>query len=126
MGIFGPKPKTTTLKLNKKERNLALQTIIYNNRKNITITEMYEWMGCKPETDWFFNICKYYGVNMNQKILFIVNEKTSSLKLMTRNFKNVELISASNLNTLSLLKAKHILITILALSDIQEIHCNDE
>jgi ribosomal protein L4 len=63
---------------------------------------------------------------MNQKILVIVNEKTSSLKLMTRNFKNVELISASNLNTLSLLKAKYILITILALSDIQEIHCNDE
>ena len=28
--IFGPKPKTTSLKLNKKERKLAVQTLLYN------------------------------------------------------------------------------------------------
>merc|ERR1712232_1200094 len=30
--IFGPKPKTIVKKLNKKERNLALQTLLYNKR----------------------------------------------------------------------------------------------
>ena len=30
--IFGPKPKITTLKLNQKERKLALQTLLYNKR----------------------------------------------------------------------------------------------
>ena len=34
--IFGPKPKTANLKLNKKERNLALQTLLYNKRDIIT------------------------------------------------------------------------------------------
>ena len=34
---FGPKPKTINLKLNKKERNLALQTLFYNKRNNISI-----------------------------------------------------------------------------------------
>ena len=61
---------------------------------------------------------------MSQKILLIVHEKTTSLKLSTQNFNNVELISVSNLNTLSLLKAKQILITILAIEDIKEIYCN--
>ena len=33
--IFGPKPKKVKLKLNKKERKLALQTLLYNKKKNI-------------------------------------------------------------------------------------------
>ena len=35
--IFGPKPKTTKLKLNKKERRSALQTLLYNKRDNIIV-----------------------------------------------------------------------------------------
>lgn len=31
--IFGPKPKMVTFKLNKKERRLALQTLLYNKKK---------------------------------------------------------------------------------------------
>ena len=36
---------------------------------------------------------------------------------------NIELIAASNLNTMSLIKAKQILITVKALDDIKEIYC---
>ena len=50
----------------------------------------------------------------------IVANKTTSLKLATQNLKNVELISASNLNTLSLLKAKQIILTPLAINDIKK------
>ena len=38
--------------------------------------------------------------------------------------QNVELISASNLNTLSLLKAKQIILTASAINDIKEIYCD--
>jgi ribosomal protein L4 len=61
---------------------------------------------------------------LNQKILVIVSKKTIPLKLATQNLKNVELISASNLNTLSLLKAKQIILTPLAINDIKEIYCD--
>jgi large subunit ribosomal protein L4 len=40
--IFGPKPKKVTLKLNKKERRLALQTLLYNKKNNILIIENLE------------------------------------------------------------------------------------
>ena len=53
----------------------------------------------------------------------IVSKKTIPMKLSIRNMKNVELISASNLNTLSLLKAKQILLTPLAINDIKETFC---
>ena len=46
------------------------------------------------------------------------------LKLSIQNIKNIELISASNLNTLSLLKAKQIILTPLAINDIKEVYCD--
>jgi ribosomal protein L4 len=63
-------------------------------------------------------------INLDQKVLVIVSKKTMPLKLATQNLKNVELISASNLNTLSLLKAKQIILTPLAINDIKEIYCD--
>jgi large subunit ribosomal protein L4 len=103
---FGPKPKTSSLKLNKKERRLALQTLLYSKKNNILLIENLE------------------NQITEQKILVVVSKKTDSLKLSTQNIKNVELISASNLNTFSLLKAKQIILTPLALNNIKEIYCD--
>jgi len=121
--IFGPKPKKTILKLNKKERKLALQTLLYNKRNNISVIENLENAIDTAKTKTFFTICKKCGVDVNQKVLVIVSKKTPALKLSIRNMKNVELISASNLNTLSILKAKQILLTPLAVNEIKETYC---
>lgn len=121
---FGPKPKTVTLKLNKKERNLALQTLLYNKRNNISVIGELETLIKEPKTKTFCNFCRNYNVTFNEKVLIIVSQKTNALKLSTQNLKNVELISASNLNTLSLLKANQILFTPLAINDIKEIYCD--
>ena len=122
--IFGPKPKVSSLKLNKKERNLALQTLLYNKRNSISVIGELESLVTDSKTKVFCDICKNYNLDLNQKILFVVSKKTIPLKLSTRNLKNVELISASNLNTLSLLKAKQILLTPSAVNDIKEIYCD--
>jgi len=122
--IFGPKPKTVVLKLNKKERRLALQTLLYNKKNNILIIENLENEISEPKTKNFLKICQECTVNLDQKLLVIVSKKTTALKLSTQNLKNVELIAASNLNTLSLLKAKQIILTTLAINDIKEIYCD--
>ena len=121
--IFGPKPKKIVLKLNKKERKLALQTLLYNKRNTISIIDNLESIVDSPNTKTFTNICNNCGIKLEQKVLIVVSKKTAPLKLSVRNLKNVELISASNLNTLSLLKAKQILLTSLAVNDIKEIYC---
>jgi large subunit ribosomal protein L4 len=122
--IFGPKPKTVSLKLNKKERRLALQTLLYNKKNNILIIDNLETELSESKTKNFLKICNDCTVDLKQKILVIVSKKTMSLKLSTQNIKNVELISASNLNTFSLLKAKQIILTPLAINDIKEIYCD--
>ena len=122
--IFGPKPKKTVLKLNKKERRLALQTLLYNKKNNILIIENLENAIIQPKTKNFLKICQDCSINLNQQLLVVVSEKTLPLKLSTQNLKNVELILASNLNTLSLLKAKQILLTQSAINFIKEIYCD--
>jgi len=121
--IFGPKPKKSILKLNKKERKLALQTLLYSKRNNILVIEDLESKVTETKTRKFLKICNNCNINLDQKVLLIVSNKTLALKLSTQNIKNVELISASNLNTFSLLKAKQILLTSLALKNIKEIYC---
>lgn len=121
--IFGPKPRTISLKLNQKERKLSLQTLLYNKRNNISVIDDLENLIDTPKTKLFSDFCERCGVDLNQKILVIVSKKTDFLKLSTRNMKNVELISASNLNTLCLLKAKQIILTPLAVNDIKETYC---
>lgn len=122
---FGPKPKKVNLKVNKKERSLALQTLLLNSlNKMCTCYWLEEETDNKnPKTKLFYNLCEALNINLNEKLLVIVSKKTITLKLATQNLKNVELISASHLNTLSLLKAKKILITPAAFNDIKEIYC---
>lgn len=122
--IFGPKPKSNYIKLNKKERRLALQTLLYNKKNNILIIDNLENELDKLKTKNFLKICNDCNIDLQQKVLVIVSKKTVSLKLSTQNIKNVELILASNLNTFSLLKAKQIILTPLAINDIKEIYCD--
>lgn len=122
--IFGPKPKIMTLKLNQKERKLAFQTLLYNKRNLILVLDSLENTVNLPKTKVFSNLCYNSKVSLNHKVLVVVSKKTLPLQLSTRNIPNVELISASNLNTFSLLKAKQIILTPQAISTIKEIYCD--
>jgi large subunit ribosomal protein L4 len=122
--IFGPKPKIITLKLNKKERQLALQTLLYNKKNNVIVIEDLENTMTESKTKSFVKMCDDCNINSNQKVLLVVSKKTLALKLATKNLKNVELILASNLNTLSLLKAKQIILSSLSITDIKETYCD--
>jgi large subunit ribosomal protein L4 len=122
--IFGPKPKTVTLKVNKKERRLAIQTLLWNKRNLINIIDPIEEVTDflrKPKTAIMFKHWNYGLINQNEKVLFIVGQKKArSFKRVTRNLKNVEVINANHLNTLSLLKATRIYVTALGFLSLRQ------
>jgi large subunit ribosomal protein L4 len=122
--IFGPKQRVFNYKLNKKERKLALQTLLYNTQKQTIIIDDLEESVTAIKTNEFSKLLKNLNLSLNEKILIVVSKKTDALFLSSKNLKNIELIAASNLNTLSLLKAKRILITLKGLEDIKEIYCD--
>ena len=118
--IFGPKPKNINLKLNKKEKKLALFTLLYNKKKQSLIIENFENNFKKAKTNYFLKICQNCQINIKQRLLIIVLKKTKEIKLSLRNLKNIELICVSNINTLSILKANQIIISNSALTYLKE------
>ena len=122
--IFGPKPKQVNLKLNKKERRLALQTLLFNKKRSITVIEDLETTLVSSKTQHFSKICADCKINTSQRLLIVVSYKTQSLKRTTQNLKNVELLAANNLNTVSLLKANRVIITLPAIQNIKETYCD--
>jgi len=122
--IFGPKPKSTQYKLNRKERRLALRTLLYNKKDNILLVDNLESNFQIPKTKEFCKLCKDCSIDLNQKTLLVVSKKPAALKLAVQNLKNIELICATHLNTLSLIKARQIILTPLALNDIKETFCD--
>jgi len=120
--VFGPKPKLNlNYKVNKKERKLALQTLLYNKKDKIIILNDLETEFNIPKTKQFIKVCEACNINTSTNLLVIVSDKTEPLKLATKNLNNTNLVSVSTLNTFSLMKAKQIIITSKGLNDIKEI-----
>lgn len=125
--IFGPKPKTTKLKLNKKERRAALHTLLFHKMDNIVwYYNDIESMEFTPKQyrESFNRTIESRKLPKNPKFLVVVSKKSPSIKRAYNNLKNVELIASSSLNTLSLLKADLIMITPSAFENIKEIYCD--
>lgn len=122
--IFGPKSKVYKSKINKKEKKLAIQNILYNKLYktsiiNNTITEIN-----KPNTKNILHEIKKLNIdtNKNHKILIIVPSACNNLYLSIRNIQNIDMISVKNLNIITLLKSDTILLTIDGLKALQKIY----
>nr|YP_009397683.1 ribosomal protein L4 [Dipterosiphonia australica]ARW66869.1 ribosomal protein L4 [Dipterosiphonia australica] len=118
--IFGPRNKIYTSKINKKEKRLAINTIIANKfDRTIVIKDLLNQINV-PKTKTALSEIKKLGINIqkNQKLLIIVNKKTQLLQLSFRNVNNIELIEIHSVNILSLLKADIIIVTHDALNKI--------
>nr|YP_009295287.1 50S ribosomal protein L4 [Dasya binghamiae]AOH77299.1 50S ribosomal protein L4 [Dasya binghamiae] len=121
--IFGPKHKIYKNKINKKEKQLAIKTLIYNKFKNTIVTNnLFDQLN-KPNTKLAQKELNNYGFNINNKNILIIIEKSDTLiYLSLRNLCNVELITSNNINVRSLIKADKILITLNALKQINDIY----
>jgi large subunit ribosomal protein L4 len=121
--IFGPKPKTVKHKLNKKEFQLALRTLLYNKKDSLFILENFEMETCK--TKEFLNQLSKAGKNVDAKTLIILSDANNPIQLAVRNIPTVETVLATNLNIKALLRAQQIFLDQTALNLIKEMYGND-
>lgn len=111
--IFGPKTKTYCSKINKKEKRLAINTIISNKLgQTLIIKEILKNIK-QPNTKKALSEIEKLGIKITKQdnLLIIVDKKNNVLNLSYRNIKRVEIIEVKSINVLSLLKADKILIT---------------
>ena len=123
--IFGPSPKDYNMKMNRKERRLALRTALMSRHDDIIVVEEFATNLAQPKTKDFVAALTRWGIEPNQKVLLIVPEVEDNLLLSTRNVAKVKTISASGLNVFDLLNADRIIATANAIAKIQEVYNDD-
>jgi large subunit ribosomal protein L4 len=123
--IFGPKPKDYNMKMNRKERRLALRTALMGRIADTLVVENFAGDLTQPKTKEFVAALKRWEVDVESKVLLIVAEVEDNLLLSVRNVANVKMISASGLNVFDLLNADRIIATTDAIAKIQEVYNDD-
>jgi large subunit ribosomal protein L4 len=123
---FGPKPKTYTSKLNKKEWKLSLQTLLYNKKENTILLDSFAELTRSYKTkDLLSNLNKIVS-NTNEKISLIVPEKElnmSNLVLASKNLSNITVLPANALNIERLVMSNVIVMSQQTLTRIKEVYC---
>ena len=120
--IFGPKPKDFNLKMNRKERRLALRTAFSSRAEDLIVVENFAEELSRPKTKEIVAALERWGVEDVSKILLILPEISENIYLSTRNLSKVKLLKATNLNIYDVLEADKIVTTTEALAQIQEVY----
>lgn len=120
--IFGPKPRDFEVKMNKKERRLALRTAFQSRTDDIIVVEEFAEQFPRPKSKELLSAIARWGIDANKKVLLILPEPQLNVYLSGRNIELVNVILATSLNVYDVLAADKIIVTSTAIAKIQEIY----
>ena len=108
--VFGPRPRNYGFKLNKKLKAVARRSALSLKAtdKNIQVLEKLEFDA--PRTKDYAGIIKALGLE-GKKSLIVLGESNKSVYLSSRNLKGSDVITASELNTYSVINANNLVLT---------------
>ena len=115
---FGPTPRDYSIKMNRKERRLALLSALSTKASDMVVVEDIKLK--TPKTKDMVAILKDLKLDRTNTLI-IVSELDENIILASRNLENVVLIEASEINVLDLIAADKILTTEEALNKIEEV-----
>jgi large subunit ribosomal protein L4 len=119
---FGPKPRDYSIKMNRKERRLALRTALISRAADMVIVEDFGDQLARPKTKELLQAMSRWGIEKDAKVLMIMGERNENVWLSARNVEKLRLISADNLNVFDLLAADQLVVTKSAIAKIQEVY----
>lgn len=123
--IFGPKPRDFSVKMNRKERRLALRTAFQSRADALIVVADFSEHLPRPKTKEMVQALSRWGVEAEDKVLLILGQRDENIYLSARNVRNLRLISANNLNVFDILAADQLVVTQSALTTIQEVYGDD-
>jgi large subunit ribosomal protein L4 len=120
--IFGPKPRDFEVKMNKKERRLALRTAFQSRTEDIIVVEEFAEQFPRPKSKELLSAIARWGIEADRKVLLILPEPQPNVYLSGRNIELMNVILATSLNVYDVLAADKIIVTSNAIAKIQEIY----
>ena len=120
--VFGPKPRSYELDMNRKERRLALRTALMSRSEDMVVVKAFGDKLEKPKTKEVVEALERWGIPAGTKVLMILAEISESVRLSVRNLPELKLIAADQLNVFDLLNAKKLVVSEEAIVKIQEVY----
>jgi large subunit ribosomal protein L4 len=123
--IFGPKPRSYNLAMNRKERRSALRTALMARVDDITVVKDFGTSLEAPKTREITEALGRLGIAADTKVLIVLTNPSEMVRRSVRNLDKVKLISANHLNVFDLLHANSLVLGEDALTTIQEVYGDD-
>ena len=123
--VFGPKPRTYNLAMNRKERRLALRTALMARIDDVTVVKDFGASLEAPKTREVVDALGRLGIAADAKVLIVLTSPSEAVRRSVRNLDKVKLITADQLNVFDLLHANALVLGEEALATIQEVYGDD-
>lgn len=119
---FGPKPKDWGIKMNKKERRLALATALQSAAKDMVVIESLADKIQDKKTKTLVGALGKAGAAANKKTLLIVAQAHDQVLLAGRNVAKLAINTADKINIFDVLNADQIIVEAPALAAVQTMY----
>ena len=123
--IFGPKPRSYSLAMNRKERRSALRTAFMARIEDLVVVKDFAATLTAPKTKEIIDALGRLDVSATSKVLIILIKPSEAVQRSIRNLETVKLIAADQLNVFDLLHANKLVVGEDALAKIQEVYGDD-
>ena len=107
--IFGPTPRSYRQKLNKNLKRLARKSALSLKTQEKAIMVVEDFSFEQPKTKEFVQVLKSLGLE-NKKSLIVLGDTNNSVYLSSRNLRDSEVVTNSELNTYKILNANNIVL----------------
>ena len=117
---LGPKPRSYSYKLNKKERRLAIKSCLSSKviENELTGVDKFEFNAIKTkEVAKMLNSLKLEG-----KTLILLPEKNEIIQKSARNIKGVKTLSVNTINAYDLVNYKNLVVTLDTVKRLEEVY----
>ena len=118
--VFGPRVRDYSQKVNKKVKRLARKSALSIKAKEKSIIVLEDLSMEAPKTSAYINVLKSLGIE-SKKSLLVLAEPNNNVYLSSRNLKNSEALTTSELNTYKIVNANSIVLSESSVADLETI-----
>lgn len=117
---LGPKPRSYKYAVNKKERRLAIKSLLSSKvlEKELTVVDKLELSEIKTKT----MVKALADLKVEGKTLIVLADKNENVLMSSRNIEGVKTILLNNINVFDLLKYNNLVLPLETVKKIEEVY----
>ena len=117
---LGPKPRSYRYTVNKKERRLAIRSVLSSKvvEKELTVLDKLELKEIKTKS----MVNALAALKLEGKTLIVLPENNTNVVMSARNIEGVKTISANNINVFDLLKYNNLVLPVDTVKKLEEVY----